>query len=69
MGAIVALLGVDLAIPDPTTSSQRGGGLKVLSQWVEYAGDRPGGIDPSIMSATSRHCQTCLTRSRGPSAR
>jgi hypothetical protein len=35
MRSIVALLGVDLAIPDHTTFSRRGGGLKVLSQRVE----------------------------------
>src|ERR1700738_884717 len=35
MRSIVALLGVDLAIPDHTTFSRRGGGLTVLSQRVE----------------------------------
>jgi hypothetical protein len=35
MRSIVGLLGVDLAIPDHTTFSRRGGGLKVLPQRVE----------------------------------
>jgi hypothetical protein len=35
MRSIVALLGIDLAIPDHTTFSRRGGGLKVLPQRVE----------------------------------
>jgi hypothetical protein len=35
MRSIVDLLGVDLAIPDHTTFSRRGGTLKVLRQRVE----------------------------------
>jgi hypothetical protein len=33
--SIADLLGVQIRIPDHTTFSRRGGGLKVLPQWVE----------------------------------
>jgi Transposase DDE domain len=39
MRSMVALLGVEFAIPGHTTFSRRGGGLKVLSQRVER--DKP----------------------------
>ena len=35
MRSIVGLLGVDLAIPDHTTFSRRGGGLTILPQRIE----------------------------------